>query len=124
MPPAEEMPSDNNELTPEFSPDTQEVPAEPSLDVVLNLSFKERLQDADLKGQDMVIVYRLKERHGKPLLTLGPRVISPPFIFEPDESGKHDAIVKAWDNSQGEWRSFLIDNIIDLDYKNEEIATP
>ena len=111
------------ELLPEVPLEPQEGLTEPNPDVVLNLSFKEKLQDADLKGQDMVIVYGLKEREGEPSLTLSPRVISPPFMLEPDENGKHDAVVKAWDKSQGGWRSFIIDNIIDLEYKNEEIAT-
>ena len=117
------------ELFPEVPPvpsepfSSQEDLREPSLDIMLNLSFKERLQSADLKGQDMVIIYELKEREGEPSLTLAPRVISPPFMFEPDENGKHDAIVKAWDNSQGGWRSFIIDNIKSLNYKNEKNTT-
>lgn len=115
------------EFLPEVTPEPiepQEGLIEPSPDVMLNLSFKERLQDADLKGKDMVIIYELKEREGEPSMTLAPRVISPPFMFEPDENGKHDAIVKAWDKSQGGWRSFIIDNIKSLDHKNEENATP
>lgn len=84
----------------------------PNPDIMLNLSYKERLEKGNLKGQDFVILYQTKKG-----FTLPPKVISPPFEFEEDEKGRHDAIVKAWDNQTGGWKSFLIDNILSLEEK-------
>jgi hypothetical protein len=87
-------------------------PPAPAPDVTMNMSIKERLDQAHIKGKDLVIIYQTKS--GK---TLPPKVISPPFTFEPDENGHHDAVVKAWDNQDAGWKSFLIDNILNLEEK-------
>jgi len=87
-------------------------PSEPQPEVMLNLSYKDRLEKANLKGQDMVLMYQTKGG-----ITLPPKVISPPFQFEEDADGHHDSIVKAWDNQSGGWKSFLIDNILSLEEK-------
>lgn len=84
----------------------------PDPDIMLNMTHKERLEHSQLKGQDMIIIYQTKK--GK---ILPPKVISPPYIFEKDEDGHHDAVVKAWDNQEAGWKSFLIDNIISMEDK-------
>jgi len=94
-------------------------PPAPAPDVTLNMSIKERLDQAHMKGKDLIIIYQTK--NGK---TLPPKVISPPFVFEPDEDGHHDAVVKAWDNQDAGWKSFLIDNILNLEEKNLEKKKP
>ena len=99
---------------PEEIPTAPEIAQQPSPDIALNLSFKDILRDADLNRIDLVIIYETK--YGT---ILSPKVISPPFTFEPDADGVHDAIVKAWDNQTGGWKSFLIDNIIDLEEKEQ-----
>jgi len=85
---------------------------DPDPDVMLNLGYKERLKNASLKGQNLIIIYQTKGG-----FTLPPKVISPPFEFEKDEDGRHEAVVKAWDNQTGGWKSFLIDNILSLEEK-------
>ncbi len=87
-------------------------PPAPAPDVTLNMSIKERLEQAHMKNQDLIIIYQTKS--GK---TLPPKVISPPFVFEPNEEGHHDAVVKAWDNQDAGWKSFLVDNILNLEEK-------
>ena len=87
-------------------------PAQPSPDVILNLTHKEKLKNADIKGQKLLIIYQTKGG-----ITLPPKVISPPFTFEEDADDKHDAIVKAWDEQTGGWKSFLVDNILSLEEK-------
>lgn len=84
----------------------------PNPDVMLNISNKDKLKRAELKGNDMIVIYQTKGG-----VTLPPKVISPPFRFEKDADGRHDAIVKAWDNQTGGWKSFIIDNIISLEDK-------
>lgn len=88
--------------------------AQPSPDVMLNLTYKERLKDAGVKGKKLLIIYQTKG--GK---SLPPKIISPPFTFEKDEDGHHDAVVKAWDEQTGGWKSFLIDNILSLEEQKE-----
>ena len=89
-----------------------EVVQEPSPDVMLNRSFKDVLRDADLNGTDLIIIYETK--YGR---ILPPKVISPPFTFESDADGIHDAIVKVWDNQTAGWKSFLVNNIIEMEEK-------
>ena len=86
-----------------------------SPDVVINRSFKEILENANIRGKDLVAIYQTK--WGK---TLPPKIISPPFTFENDAEGNADAIVKVWDNQTAGWKSFIIDNIIDLEEKEEK----
>ena len=87
----------------------------PNPDVKLDLSFKEKLERADLQGKDLIAIYQTKGG-----IVLSPKVISPPFAFEEDADGKHDAIVKVWDNQTAGWKSFIIDNIISLEEKEKE----
>jgi len=95
-------------------------------EVRLNRTIRELIEDADYKGLSLLIIYQIKQRPDKPPLVLPPKKISGPFSFEPDEFGEEDAIVKCWDEQDAEWKSFLIDNIISLDYfdpqNNENIA--
>lgn len=107
--PGAEMPMD-----PSGAP--QQEPLSP--DVMLEKSHKEILEDAELKGKDLIIIYVTKEGYALP-----PKSISPPFVFESNAEGESEAIVKAWDNQDASWKSFLIDNIIDLEEKEpaEEI---
>ena len=112
------------QMTPQ--PQEEVLPADPGLvpmqeaiqqepfspDVILDKTHKEVLEEAELKGKDLIIMYMTKGG-----VTLPPKVISPPFDFEEDEDGRSDAIVKAWDNQDASWKSFLIDNIIDLNEK-------
>jgi len=102
---------------PEEAP--QQEPFSP--DVVLNKTHQEVLEEADAKGEDLVVMYITKGG-----VALPPKIISPPFTFEEDAEGNSDGVVKAWDNQDGSWKSFLVDNIIDLEpkespEKNEEI---
>ena len=89
----------------------------PQPDVVLNRTFRELLDEAELRSKNLVIMYQKKDGYQLP-----PKVISPPFLFESDEHGRHDAIVKAWDEQDAGWKSFLIDNIMDLEYQDQEEA--
>jgi len=89
----------------------QESPSPPP-DVILDKTHKDLLEDADIKGKDLIIMYVTKDGRSLP-----PKVISPPFTFEEDSEGEASAIVKAWDNQDASWKSFLIDNIIDLQEK-------
>ena len=91
----------------------------PTPDIMLNKSFKEVLRDADVRGRNLIIMYQTKGG-----IMLPPKVISPPFTFEHDAEGKHDAIVKAWDNQTSGWKSFLIDNIMDLQSQEEIQENP
>ena len=79
-------------------------------DVRLNMSFREKLEDAHLHGKNLTVIYQTKKGN-----VLPPKVISPPFVFEKDEDGKSNAIVKAWDNQTAGWKSFIIDNILNLE---------
>jgi len=90
-------------------------PPAPSPDITLNMSMKEKLEGANLKGKDLVIIYTTKK--GK---QLPPKVITPPFEFEANEDGQHDKVVKAWDSQTAGWKSFLIDNIQSLEEKEVE----
>lgn len=100
------------EAIPGQPPGDSAQPPQPNPDVTLDMTYKERLKKAELKGQKLLIVYQTKGG-----LTLPPKVISPPFRFEKDEDDNHDAVVKAWDEQTGGWKSFLIDNILSLEEK-------
>ncbi len=92
----------------------QQEPLSQNPDVLLEKSHKEIIEDAEIKGKDLILIYITKDG-----IMLPPKVISPPFVFEEDEDGRGDAIVKAWDNQDASWKSFLIDNIISLEEKEE-----
>jgi len=89
-------------------------------DVKLNMTIKDLIEDADYRGLSLLLVYQIKERSDKPSLVLPPKKITGPFEFEPDEHGEEDAIVKCWDEQDGGWKSFLIDNIVSIDYFDKE----
>lgn len=84
-------------------------------DVMLNLDFKTRLKDADLKNKKITIIYQKKDGY-----VLPPKIISPPYLIGPDEFGDHDALLTTWDDQEGQWKSFLIDNILDMEEVNKE----
>lgn len=104
--------ADSSVIPPNPAPPAQQ-PA-PNPDVKLNLSFKELLEKANLQRKDLIAIYQTKGG-----LVLPPKVISPPFTFEGDAEGRHDAIVKVWDNQDAGWKSFIIDNIISLEEKDK-----
>jgi uncharacterized membrane protein (UPF0127 family) len=85
-----------------------------SPDVMLNKSYKQILEDAQIRAKDLVVLYQTKDG-----IDLPPKVISPPYTFDTSAEGKHDGVVTGWDNQTGGWKSFLIDNIMSLDYKDE-----
>jgi len=118
LPQVTEMPSMNQPSDLPFGdvqPDLPAVPPLPDADVMLNKSYKEILEDANLRGKNLIIIYQTKRG-----ITLPPKSISPPFSFEQDEDGKHDAIVKVWDNQTGGWKSLIIDNILRIDDEEKE----
>lgn len=86
----------------------QQQPINP--DVTLNMSIKDRLKKADLEGKDLTVIYQTKSG-----ITLPPKTISPPFEFEKNEDGRHEGVVKVWDNQTAGWKSFLVDNILSLE---------
>ena len=90
-------------------------------DVMLNLDFKTRIKEADLMGKNLTLIYQKKDGY-----VLPPKIISPPFLIGPDEFGDHDSLVTAWDEQEGQWKSFLIDNILDMEEvsKAEETIIP
>jgi len=104
---------DPNTPIPPLQDNQQEYQQPSSPDVLLNRSHKEILEDAQLKGQDLIIMYVKKDGYSLP-----PKSISPPFLFETSEDGEIDAVVKAWDNQDASWKSFLLDNIIDIQVKD------
>jgi uncharacterized membrane protein (UPF0127 family) len=79
--------------------------------VVLEKTIREKLEDANLRGKNLIIIYQTKGG-----LNLPPKSISPPFEFEDNAEGDKDAVVKVWDNQTAGWKSFLVDNIISLEY--------
>lgn len=110
---------------PEQNIDPQQ-PQQPSNpDVMLNKTTKQELEEANKNGKDLTIIYKTKGKEdsdGDVIadgFTLPPKTISPPFTFEQDKDGHHDAIVKVWDNSQGSYKSLLIDNIEVVEEKEE-----
>lgn len=114
----EEKPVDTPALTelPEdmTSPD-QQLPVNPELeDVQVNKTYKEMIEDANIRGKSLIIVYKKKDG-----FTLPPKIISPPFLFGPNAEGKSNSLVTCWDTQDANWKSFLIDNIIDLEEKQK-----
>jgi uncharacterized protein len=91
-------------------PNQQQPQSQPNPDVILNMSVKDKLKKADIEGRDLMVIYQTKGG-----ITLPPKNISPPFHFEPNEEGRHDAVVKVWDNQDAGWKSFLVDNILSLE---------
>jgi len=89
-------------------------PQEVNPDIMINMSFRQMLEDADIKNKKLIVVYQTKKG-----IMLPPKIISPPFTFEDDENGKSNSVVKIWDEQSGGWKSFLIDNIIDMEPFNE-----
>lgn len=88
---------------------------QPNPDVQLNMTHEEVLKDADLNNKKLTIIYQKKDG-----FVLPPKTISPPFLFEKDEEGERDALLKAWDDQNGSWKSFLIDNIISLEEEGKD----
>ena len=82
----------------------------PSPDVMLNKSIRQKLDDANAKGKKLDVIYQTKNGIILPIKT-----ISPPFEFEEDANGVHDALVKVWDEQTAGWKSFLIDNILEIE---------
>jgi hypothetical protein len=99
---------------PNIAPVAPAQPPPPNPDVKLDLTFKQLLERAHIQGRDLIAIYQTKGG-----ITLPPKVISPPFTFEEDAEGRHDAIVKVWDNQEAGWKSFIIDNIISLEEKDK-----
>lgn len=100
----------------------QQEPSNP--DVLLDKTHKEMLEEAHVNGHDLIILYEKSDGYALP-----PKSISPPFLFVPNAEGQADAVVKAWDNQDASWKSFLVDNIIDLQpqypiEKNQENIIP
>ena len=112
--PAEAFPVEPGLMPP--MPMPQEAPQQDLLtpDIVLNKTHEEMLEEANVTGKELVLMYVTKGG-----VSLPPKVIIPPFTFEKDEDGESNAIVKAWDAQDASWKSFLIDNIIDLNEKEE-----
>jgi len=84
-----------------------------SPDIMINRSFKETIEDANNRNQRLIIIYKTQDD-----MTLPPKTIEPPFEFIDDKDGNRDAIVRAWDKQTAGWKSFLLDNIIDLEIDN------
>jgi len=116
-PPNEQLPGEIPQK--QLPGETREEQRDP--DVKLNRTMRELIEDADTKGLSLLIIYQIKERPDKPPLVLPPKKISGPFTFEADEYGDEGSVVKCWDEQDAGWKSFLIDNIISLDYFNPEI---
>jgi len=102
--------------------DTMEQPqqdsqlTQPDPDIQLNKTIREIFMDAEARGNDVMVYYQTKAGR-----LLPPRTVTPPFVFESNEQGQHDAIVKGWlnqpwpDGDGPGWKSFLINNIIDVE---------
>ena len=88
----------------------QEQQPQPDPNVMLNKTTKQKLEEADRDGKSMIVIYYTKSQK-----TLPPKTISPPFTFEADAEGKHDGIVKVWDEQTAGWKSLIIDNILSLE---------
>jgi len=85
-------------------------PPEPN--VQLFKSMKDIIEDAFVNGKKLIIVYQKKDGY-----ILPPKTISDPHYFDTDEHGNYEAICKAWDEQDVQWKSFLIKNIIDIQEK-------
>jgi uncharacterized membrane protein (UPF0127 family) len=80
-----------------------------SPEVILEMSVMQTLQDANINGKKLIIIYQTKA--GK---ILPPKTISPPFDFESSAEHKSNAVVKVWDEQNAGWKSFIIDNILEI----------
>jgi uncharacterized membrane protein (UPF0127 family) len=109
MPSSGAVPS-MSEVIPGQPPASNSAPPSVNPDVQLNLTNKQKLENAELKGQKLTMICKNKEG-----LTMPPVTISPPFEFEKDEDGHHNKLFKAKSEQAGDWRSYLIDNIISLE---------
>lgn len=85
-----------------------------SPEVILEMSVMQKLQDANINGKKLIIIYQTKA--GK---TLPPKTISPPFDFESSAEHKSNAVVKVWDEQDAGWKSFIIDNILEIQDEKE-----
>ena len=103
-------------LQEEALPDAE--PQEVQPDVMFNMNFRQILEDADLKGKKLIIMYVTEKGN-----TVGPKLISPPFTFIDSEDGETGAVVTVWDEQTGGWKNFTIDNITDIEEKEENFTT-
>jgi len=85
-------------------------------DVMLNRTMKDIFMDADMKGQKLIVIYQTEGG-----IVLPPKLVSGPFVFEPNADKMHDAIVRVWDHQTGGWKSFLIDNILSIEPESQPI---
>jgi uncharacterized protein len=90
-------------------------PVNPELeDVQVNRSYRDMIEDANIRGNSLIMVYTKKDN-----FTLPPKTISPPFLFGTTMEGKVNGLLTCWDEQDATWKSFLIDNIIDLEEKQQ-----
>ena len=115
----QDLPLNGETQDPNLSP-PQPQQENPNPVVMLDRTFKEIFEQADLQGKDLIIIYQTKDRGKEGNKALPPKTISPPYLFEKDAEGHPNALVKAWDNQDASWKSFLIDNIIRLEEKEEK----
>jgi hypothetical protein len=100
-----------------FTPPVEGVPPEgqPGVagdakpDVVIEQSYKDILKAADDYGVKLIIEYVTKD--GK---TMPPRSIEAPIEFTDTQEGDADGIAVVWDASQGDYRSYIIENILSI----------
>lgn len=89
----------------------EEPPPVSNPDVYLNRTFKDIFENANVKNRDLIVVYQKKDGY-----VLPPKRVSPPYEFWTDADGRLEAIVNLWDNQDGGWKSFLINNILDIEF--------
>jgi len=95
-------------------PDGQpSVAVEAKPDVVIEQSFKDILKAADDYGVKLIIEYVTKD--GK---TMPPRSIEQPIEFVDTQEGDTDGVAVVWDGSQGDYRSYIIENILSIKDSN------
>lgn len=114
VPPAEANPPVGN-VEDMLEQPAQPLPPVPNPDVALNMSFRQILEDANIRDKQLIMIYTKKDG-----FTLPPKVISPPFLFGPTAEGQANGLVTCWDDQEAAWKSFIIDNIVDLEPKEEE----
>src|ERR1017187_2255590 len=85
------------------------VPSENKPDVVIEQSFKDILKAADDYGVKLILEYVTKS--GK---TMPPRSIEPPIEFTDTQEGDANGVAVVWDVSQGDYRSYIIENILSI----------
>lgn len=86
----------------------------PEPEVVLEKSVRDMIEKAFDNGKKLIIIYQKKDGY-----TLPPKTISNPHYFDVDEHGNPEAICRAWDEQDVQWKSFLVNNIIDIQEKPE-----